>query len=906
MSFSVWCPSRCRSTRSESTVTQSMNERSIPGRDGFVGRGRELHELASCLERGARLVTIVGSPGIGKTRLVQEFLRRLDAERTSEIRWHRFCDLSELRDPRELTSSVARQIGLEPATRKSRRSVAAVVTRALAARGRGILVLDNVEQIAGPVVQVIDEWHEAAPELVVLCTSRERLRAPGEVCLEVGSLGLPSTSSPDECEAVTLFVERARSHHSTFSLSSGAARTVADLVTLLDGVPLAIELAAARVGVMNVDELLRRVSTDIDVLSRGVRSASRRQSTLRSAVEWSWDLLSPLERDVLSRCSVFRGGFGLVAAEQVLRDVCTTHPVLDVLHALRDKSLVRVTEEGPPRFSLSFGIREIAAERLASAALEDETRNRHAKAYRALAAAARAELERTGCSDSALALERDRDNLMAAYEYVEGQSERASPGDVLDAIVALAPILLAQGPIDRLLELVEAYLARSDARSVDPALYARCLQARARALQLSASLDAAERDFETALALMPPDADRWQMAALLVDAGVLHHQRRHLERARDCYTRALDLYEQNGSVRQRARVLGDIGALHHDQRQFDVAETYYRRALRLLSRVDEPRLGGNILANLGLLASEAGRLGEADACLERAEATLASSSDRRLLGVVRGNRGALAFERGELEQARHLLGLAIRDLSEFGDSTSEALCLARHAAVEATLSGTGDWWKQAFAAEQLIDGDEDPLTLITVRLYAAVAELASLTPPSSEPLRRAKMLVEAARQPRHDTGSSLADLSDDARAALRLLERRLSHIEPLSAALISIPEDALVVGPDATWFRPPGGVSQALGAHGPIRRILLALSARHGDALHHGFGLEELREIGWPGEKIQTDSAANRVHVALAELRRRGLKAFIVRLSRGYALSDRLTVVRSDVPFPTHGGSESQ
>jgi hypothetical protein len=205
------------------------------------------------------------------------------------------------------------------------------------------------------------------------------------------------------------------------------------------------------------------------------------------------------------------------------------------------------------------------------------------------------------------------------------------------------------------------------------------------------------------------------------------------------------------------------------------------------------------------------------------------------------------------------------------------------------------------AAERLIDPDEDPLTLAAVRLYAALAELASATPPSGDTLQRVRARVAAVREPRSDSGLSLADLSDDVRAALRLLERRLARIEPLSGSLQGVPEDALVVGPEATWFRPPGGVSQSLGSHGPVRRILLALSAGSRESRETaGLSLDELREIGWPGEKIQPEAAANRVHVALAELRRRGLKAYIVRLSKGYALSDRVKIHRSEVPFPEH------
>jgi tetratricopeptide (TPR) repeat protein len=144
-------------------------------------------------------------------------------------------------------------------------------------------------------------------------------------------------------------------------------------------------------------------------------------------------------------------------------------------------------------------------------------------------------------------------------------------------------------------------------------------------------------EFDAAIHALPQDSDVWQRAALLVDAGLLQHRRRRLDRAHAFYTEALALYDVHGSVRQQARVLGDIGSIHHDRCEFQNAESHYRRALVLLRRAEDPRLEGNLLANLGLLAAEQGQFDEADASLTRAEAALELAEDRRLLGIVRGN-----------------------------------------------------------------------------------------------------------------------------------------------------------------------------------------------------------------------------------------------------------------------------
>jgi predicted ATPase/Tfp pilus assembly protein PilF len=875
-------------------MTGSSNHRT----DRFVGRKRELTALGTWFADGERLVTIVGPPGIGKTRLAVEYLRTLDSTEASPFGWHRFCDLSEAKEAKDVWTTVENALGLAPRRRKAGSAPSATLGPALKARGPGLLVLDNVEQIGDAIATSVLDGLHCLPELSILFTSRERLRAAGETCLDLGPLELPCGASPGESDALTLFADRARHHEPSFEVTRDNEHAVTDLLRALDGIPLAIELAAARVSVMHAEELRQRISEGIDCLSRGTRSAPSRQATLRSAVKWSWDLLSGLERDVLSRCSVFRGGFTLAAAEAVFGDASASQSVLDTLHGLRDKSMLRVIKEAEEtRFNLFFGVREFAAEQLASSGREADIRRVHAETYLAFASAVRADLERSGNSEKIRALVREHDNLIAAHEYLTAPDSYATAEQILGSIIALEPVLLTRGPIEELLDLVDCFMERSDVVSIRSSMRARALHARAGALQLSGTLDAAEAAYDAAIDALAEDGDVWQRAALLVDAGVLQHRRRRLERAHALYAEALALYESHGSVRQQARVLGDMGAVHHDRREFQVAEEYYRRALLLLRRAEDTRLEGNLLANLGLLAAEQGRFEAAEASLTRAETALELAADRRLLGIVRGNMGALALERGELEKARERLLAAIRELSEFGDLSSQALCLARHAAVEAALSASSEWRAHSFAAERLLDADDDPLMLMAVRLYAALAELSSGSP-SADELRQVRELVASACKPSTDGGTSLADLSDDVRAALRLLDKQLLIAEPLAETLREAPEEALVVGPEGTWFRAPGGVSQSLGSHGPVRRILLALASLPAREAESGLAVEALREIGWPGEKMQPEAAANRVHVALAELRRRGLKRFILRRANGYALSETLPIHRSDTPFP--------
>jgi tetratricopeptide (TPR) repeat protein len=614
-------------------------------------------------------------------------------------------------------------------------------------------------------------------------------------------------------------------------------------------------------------------------------------------VSWSWELLDAVEQSGLRQCAVFRGGFGLEAAEAVLAEPGRGVEVLEVLHSLCDKSMIRAEARfgDPTRFELYYGVREFAAEELLRSGVEPEVRGRHAAYYVNAGAEWASEVERTGQSGERLSLIRERDNLLAAYENLwnEGACAAEELPRALQAILALEPVFATHGPIDQLARLLDAFFRHPGAAAVAVVLRARALRVRSKALQLTGMLDAAERDIEDACALLSKEGDEWTLACVVADSGVLHHQRRHLEVARRRYEHALLLYEKLGSKRQEARLLGNVGALHHDLRDFEMAEAYYVRALERLRRLSEPGFEGNVLANLGVLAQEQERHDQSAEYFERAERVLQRAGDRRLLGIAQGNWGALEHERGRPEAALSLLSSALRELEDFGDSASVALCLARIGAVKATLEAPEASKADLERARRLFSSEEDPLLATAIDLYDAFRKVRSEAPASGDTIRAARSRMQRARQPLRDGGPSAEDLSDDVRSALRLIEREVSRTEPLAPFLDGAPADALVIGEGAAWFCAPRGVSQRLSHNGAVRRILLALvQAREVDPTQ-GLGLNELRDAGWPGERMTAEAAANRVHVALAELRRKGLKGSLERSASGaYSLGAGVRVHR--------------
>ena len=360
-----------------------------PALTSFVGRGREMAEVKRLVSE-RRLVTLSGPGGAGKTRLALAVARPL-LEEYEGVWW---VELAALPDGDLVPQVVAQTLGVREAPGLS-------PTEALAEHvgsEKALLVLDNCEHLIEACADLADALLVACPDLKILATSREPLRVAGETSFMVPSLSTPdlgSSLSIEElaaCEAVRLFVERAGEIDSSFALTKGNAPAVARLCDELDGIPLAIELAAARTKVLTAEQILRKLEDPLGLLTGGSRTAAARHKTLRATLEWSYDLLSEAERGLFRRLSVFVGGFTLEAVEAEGR--VSSPPVLDLLSGLVDKSLVVAGAEADRalRYGMLEPVRQYAMERLAEAGEEEEVRLRHADHYLSLAEEAEPEL----------------------------------------------------------------------------------------------------------------------------------------------------------------------------------------------------------------------------------------------------------------------------------------------------------------------------------------------------------------------------------------------------------------------------------------------------------------------------------------------------------------------------------
>ena len=431
----------------------------------FVGRERELAETATLLG-GTRLLTLTGAGGCGKTRLALELARQREADPEGEV-W--LVELAAVGDPALVGPAVAQSLGLRIA---SRRAHEIALADGIGER-RMLLVLDNCEHLIASVAALVEALLARCPRLTVLATSRELLRVPGELTWRVPSLSLPRLAAEPgaagptleragRAESVRLFAARAARAAPGFELDADNVDAVVSLCHRLDGVPLAIELAAARVGALTPAQIVARLDDSLDLLSAGSRTAMTRQQTLRATLAWSFDLLEPAEQVLLRRLAVFAGGFGVEAVEAICAAPGAEGEAFAHFGRLLDKSLVQVESDADSRrFHLLDTVRQFAAEQLDAAGERSEFERRHREWYAALAASDPTPAGDLPAGAWPVLLDRERDNLRAALSTALA----ADPETGLRLAVSLWGFWLMRGYLAEASRWLEELLAAAPART---------------------------------------------------------------------------------------------------------------------------------------------------------------------------------------------------------------------------------------------------------------------------------------------------------------------------------------------------------------------------------------------------------------------------------------------------------
>ena len=601
----------------------------------LVGRQAELDTLATLAPK-TRLVTIVGAGGCGKTRLALAVAERCRAEFTGGVRW---AGLETLADPRLLPAMVGAAAGVPESPGED---AVAVVCRHLA-RQKVLLVLDNCEHVVQRCAELAERLLRCCPSLTILATSRELIGASGERVFRLGGLDVPNAGTADESsDALALFAERAEAMSPGFRLDTADLRAAVRLCRLLDGLPLALELAAARVGSLGLAEIVARLSEGQQVLRHPGRTAPARHQTLDATLDWGHRLLSREEQALFRRLSVFQGSFSLLAAEPVASGTGVEPTgVVELLAALVDKSLVQVADLGlEQRYRQLNTVQHYAQARLEESGELATVQRAHGEFYLALAEQARAGLDGVDQSRWLQRLALEHDNLSAALA-------RRLPADPETG--------------GRLAAMLWPYWYRRGSYQE-----ARCW-------------------LEQAILVGGQMSDGVR-ADVLTGAGVLAFLQCDYQTAAERLSQAHALYERQGHVAGTATTLQFLGAIAREQGQYAQARRLHQQSLAAWSELGD---AAGVAASedcLGFVAWLEGDAAEAELQCGRALAYFEATGRRQEAAAALVNLGVAAHYAGDDERASARLHRALELAREIG--YLEGMAWALHEL--AVIAGSGD------------------------------------------------------------------------------------------------------------------------------------------------------------------------------------------------------------------------
>lgn len=854
----------------------------------FVGRAHELETLERFFD-ASRLVTLLGPGGMGKTRLAL----RCAEERRPAFAAHGgvwFVDLCDVRSVGGALVAVAGVLGFELGGLSSDEAISEAIGEGLARLGPVFLVLDNYEQLVASAHDTVGRWVRAAPSARFLVTSRVALALEGEQVLTLGPM------SP--VDAAELFNGRARSVRGDSTDENPTV--VADIVEAIDRMPLAIELAASRTRVLSGADLRDRLARPLAVLQHGARPEERHGS-VRRVLSDSVDLLPESARCAFVLASALRNGFTLEDAEAILGGhALRREDVLDALETLARSSLLRVhVEPGhPARYAYFEIIRELACELAEDHPALDAVRAAHAAHF--------AEVARSGTWGGA-----ELENLLLAHETCIrlARSDEAFVEHALHIAIGLEPTLAARGLSQLRARLFDETLATLTDHAHDDA-WIRAHLGRGLARRELGEITDAAADFEGALAAARDAGLDGLCAVALTHLADIRDVVGDTEGARARCDEALKLLARSEHDATREAREADVYLLlgHAHRREGRLAEAAAATAraaegYRALGRDDGLARAGY---ERGVVALFAGRWEEASGRFEEALEVARRSAVRFMEGTILSGQGCLLQERGEPAAALDLHAEAVRVLAEVGTRYREASALyylatayvelgeadealallaqarkqvatVRSAHYEALIAGCRAtalallgletaYDELAVAEEALARISSEPSLALTVRLHRGIVEARLNSASAREDV---EALVER-------------DLNDDARFALRVL-RSVGRTHPSA-------HDALRVWPAASAFALPGGDPVRLPDASPLRGILSALIDLRIESPGEGLSIDAVIGAGWPEERIGAEAALNRAHVALTTLRKKGLRALIVRMGGGYAISPSVPV----------------
>jgi predicted ATPase/DNA-binding winged helix-turn-helix (wHTH) protein len=667
----------------------------------FIGRTTEIAQIRQLLAV-SRLLTLTGTGGCGKTRMALQVAADVLARYPDGV-W--LVELGSLADPNLVPRALGSVLGV---TEQNGKTVAQSVVESLADK-RTLIVLDNAEHLLLACAQLTDVVLRQCAHVTVLATSRERLGVDGERTYRVPSLSVPDetqAASPElvaASESAQLFIERARLQRPQFEVTARNAPALAAVCRQLDGIPLAIELAAPRVRSMSLEEVNLRLDRIFGLLTGGSSTALPRHRTLRSLIDWSYDLLSAAEQALLRRLCVFSGGFTLDAAERACAgDGIDTADVLDLLASLCDKCLVTADEQaGATRYRLLETIRQYAFERLRERGEEARWRARHFTYCLSLAKEVQPLLSGPDQKEALGRLAAEYDNLRSAMAWSSG-----GQGD------AMAGLELA--------ESLRRFWWISNHRAEGCSWFAKLLDAtqgapvsalRARALGAHGLLTWVQGDFpgaialqETSLAIGRDLGDREIVAAALNNLGNIAQDQGDVDKAQTLMQESLRLRREIGDRRDIAVTLNNLGILYRSLGDLAASQALHEESLAMMRELGDRSSVAAALLNLAIAAWERGDYAAMKALCLESLAIHREIGERHGIASALATLGVAACDEGDTTQARAYLKDSLREFADLGErhGMTETLDSLAHAwQTDRPASASRIWGGVARAREEM-------------------------------------------------------------------------------------------------------------------------------------------------------------------------------------------------------------
>lgn len=643
-------------------VLKSLNlqDNNLPQQvTSFIGREKDLAEISELMQK-SRILTLTGAGGAGKSRLCLQAAAE-NMEQFPDGAW--LVELAPLFEDSLVSQTVASLLGV---TEKTGRNLTQSLTEHLAEK-RTLIILDNCEHLINACASLAEAITRHCPGVLILASSREALGISGEQTYRVPSLSLPdlkqkqTPESLSQYEAVRLFIDRALLSRPEFTVTNQSAPALASICFRLDGIPLAIELAAARVKSLSVEEIDSRLDHRFRLLTGGSRTSMARQQTLRSLIDWSYDLLNDEEKNLLQRLSVFCGGWTLDDAEAV----CDVEDlfVLDILTSLVDKNLVVAEEHGgKSRYRMLETIKEYARDRLTESGESETWQDRHLMRFLDLAEKAEPNYRGSDQQTWLKRIEAEEDNLRAALDWSEQRNGEEDFGLRLAGALMMFWFFRAnwREALNHLTTLMDRFPARGPSR-------AKALNC-AGAMSFKLGEIAAAKAFHTeCLELRRELNDGSGVAASCGNLGMIAMGQGDFTGARNLFEEALKRFRELGQRSGIATVLLSLGETSHCEGDFATARTRYEESLALCKEANDLFGIFSAKGSLGWLASDEGSYEEARTMLTD---TLQGSLDlkiRRGTAWTHSAFGLLALREGDVHEAQRELTQGLRLYQELSD-----------------------------------------------------------------------------------------------------------------------------------------------------------------------------------------------------------------------------------------------